>query len=471
MFPKGCSGGSELDSVSTSLQQSGLEATRQKFENHWKNALTDQDLEWLVRDAKCTSIRLPIGYFTLGPEYCHGTPFGKVSEVYTSAWAAVKLLIGRARSYGIGVLIDMHALPGGGNKDAHSGSGSGKAEFWSSKRNMDLAKRALVHIAEEVKGGGEMDGVIGIQLVNEAAWEAKGMYAWYDDVIESIGRVDEGIPVYISDAWNLNKALEWANGRHCLKGGPSNPVVVDTHKYYTFDEKHRSKSPQELIGEVGGALRQLDGKAGSLVDKGEAQIVVGEWSCVLDGKTWGKVRPEEKEGLVKQFGEAQSRKWQERAGGSYFWTFKMDWMDGGEWGFKEQVRKGNISPPHFLCFPAQEVKNRTQHAQYQRQGMADGARKGHEEYWNNTSPGKKFEHNLYSEGWDVGFSDAQKFFCMRADGALGGRAGEGGDKIGCLEVWVKKRLLESGNRSEFVWEWEQGFRAGVEAFYHCVGIE
>jgi hypothetical protein len=333
---------------------------------------------------------------------------------------------------------------------------------------MELGKRALVFIAEEVRNG--LEGVVGIQLVNEAAWEAKGMYAWYEDVIEAIGRVDGSIPVYISDAWNLTKALEWANKRHCLKGIPMNPVVVDTHKYYTFSEEHRSKSPQELISSVAGALGQLDGRSGSLADRGEGQIIVGEWSCVLDGKTWGRVRPEEKAGLVKQFGEAQSRKWQERAGGSYFWTFKMDWMDGGEWGFKEQVKKGNIFPPPYLTLPAQEVRNRTQHAQGQRQGMADAAKRGHEEYWSKTAPGKKFEHHLYGEGWDVGFSDAQKFFCMRADGALGERAGEGGDKIGCLEIWVKKRLLESGNRGEFVWEWEQGFRAGVGAFYHCVGI-
>lgn len=469
MFPKSSTGGSELNAVSASLQESGLDATRQKWENHWRNALTDGDLQWLVNEAKCTSIRLPIGYFTLGPGYCRGTAFEKAGDVYVNAWSAVKDLIARARGYGIGVLIDMHALPGGGNKDAHSGSGSGKAEFWESRRNRDLGKSALLFIAQEIARGGEMESVIGLQLVNEAAWEAKGMYSWYEEVINEISRIDGSIPVYISDAWNLNKALEWANKRSCFKV-PSNPVVVDTHKYYTFDEKHKSKSPPEIIASIGGELGQLDGKAGSLSDKGEAQIVIGEWSCVLDGKTWGRVRPEEKGGLERQFGQEQSRKWQERSGGSYFWTFKMDWMDGGGWGFKEQVKKGNISPPASLTLPAQEVRNRAQHSQSQRQGMADSARRSHEEYWNNTAPGKKFEHHLYSDGWETGFSDAQKFFTMRADGALGGKAGEGGDKIGCLEIWVKKRLLESGNRGEFVWEWEQGLRSGVAAFYHCVGV-
>lgn len=67
-------------------------------------------------------------------------------------------------------------------------------------------------------------------------------------------------------------------------------------------------------------------------------------------------------------------------------------------------------------------------------------------------------------------SDTHSFVTMRANGALGDRAGDGGDKIGCLEIWVKKRLFESGQRGWFVWKWEHGFRAGVGAFYKCVGI-
>jgi hypothetical protein len=470
MFPEGCSGGSELDAVSTSLKKNGLEATRQKWENHWRNACSDQDFEWLVKEARCTSIRLPIGFFTLGPEWCKGTAFDRVAEVYANAWGAVREFVGRARGWGIGTLIDFHGLPGGANKEEHSGTTSGKAELWGNGRNLEMGKEALGWIAREVRHGG-LDGVVGIQVVNESVWDAKGMYSWYENVIGEIGGVDESIPVYISDAWDLERALEWVNGRHAFSGLPKNLVVVDTHRYFTFAEKYRSQSPQEIIGMIGGQFGELDGKEGAIGEKGEAQIVVGEWSCVLDGRTWGRARKEEKDGLLKQFGEVQSQKWQQRAGGSYFWTFKMDWMNGGEWGFKEQTKKGNIPPPPYLTLPAQEVRSRAQHAQGMRAEMAHGARSSHENYWNNAVPGKQFEHHLYSEGWDVGFSDAQKFFTMRADGALGDKvAGEGGDKIGCLEIWVKKRLLESGQRGEFVWEWEQGFRAGVGAFYDCVGM-
>jgi hypothetical protein len=41
---------------------------------------------------------------------------------------------------------------------------------------------------------------------------------------------------------------------------------VDTHKYYTFAEKHTSRSPQELIAEVSTELSQLDGSSGNVFD-------------------------------------------------------------------------------------------------------------------------------------------------------------------------------------------------------------
>ncbi|CZR62026.1 related to Putative glucan 1,3-beta-glucosidase [Phialocephala subalpina] len=464
MFIDQAPGDSELDAVTAHLKAHGLDQTRQKWENHWANAVSDQDWEFISREGKCTSIRLPIGYFTLGEEFCKGTPFEKVGGVYTNAWSAVTNLVSKARSYNIGVLIDLHALPGGANSDAHSGSSTGKPELWSSKTNLERSRKALVQIASSIRG---MPGVIGLQLVNEAVYDAKGMYSWYEDIIQDVSKVDDSLPIYISDAWNLNRALEWTNKRHVFNNTPRNPVIIDTHKYYTFSDKDRSQSPPQIISRIPSELTELDGKAGSLADKGEAQLIIGEYSCVLDGKTWDRSRPEEKDPLVQQFGHAQSQKWQEKAGGSYFWTWKMQWMDGGEWGFVEQSKKRNILPPQSLTLPAQEVQSRIQYAQGRRQELHHQARGGHEGYWNQTSPGKQFQHELYSEGWDTGFSDAQAFFGMRSQQSSGA---EGGDKLGMLEVWIKKRLLESGRRGEFVWEWEQGFRAGVGAFYSAAGI-
>lgn len=38
------------------------------------------------------------------------------------------------------------------------------------------------------------------------------------------------------------------------------------------------------------------------------------------------------------------------------------------------------------------------------------------------------------------------------------------DMIGSLELWMLKRLRDSGQSGDFAWEYEHGFRQGVSAF-------
>src|SRR5256885_10032467 len=47
-----------------------------------------------------------------------------------------------------GVLLDMHAAPGGANSDSHSGTSSGKAELWVSEFNLNLLTRCLCFVAD-----------------------------------------------------------------------------------------------------------------------------------------------------------------------------------------------------------------------------------------------------------------------------------------------------------------------------------
>jgi len=366
----------------------------------------------------------------------------------------------RARERGVGVLIDFHALPGGANPHMHSGTSSGKAGLWSSSKNLALAKKCIVFVAEEIKRG-KLEGVIGIQICNEAAYGAKGMWDWYEDVISAVGGVDEGIPIYVSDGWDLKRAVEWLGKRKEGKGR-RNPVVIDTHKYYTFNESDRAQSPQQIIARIPSELKVLDGKG--------VTVVVGEWSCVLDTKTWSRVRPEEKQGLVKEFGLAQSKRWREKTAGSYFWTWKMEWMDGGAWGFVEQVKKGNVVAPEYMGWSVEIVKEKGKVAREKREELGVKAKRAHEEYWGKKFPGKKMEHGWFGEGWDVGWEDAEVFFGSRGKGLLDGKVREGADKIGCFEIWVQKRQWESGKKGAFVWEWEHGFRAGMAAYEKCVGI-
>ena len=454
MYPEGA-GSSELAAAEGWVKKEGIDAARARFEKHWHEYVSDSDLDWLRDVAKCTTIRLPIGYFTLGAPYCEGTPFKHVAGVYQNAWSAVKQLVQRCQQRGIGVLIDMHGLPGGANAQDHSGTNSGKAEFWSSHSNRSLGTRALAFVAQQVRG---MEGVAGIQIINEAEGGAKGMYDWYDEVINELAKIDPTMPVYISDAWNLSNAATWSQGKNRLNSH-LNPVVVDTHLYWCFSDPDKKKSPQQIADEV---QHKLDVKDGSVIDHGAVQAVVGEYSCVLAESTWAAGGGAPKDQLVRLFGNAQSKRYQQRAGGSFFWTYRMNWMPGGEWGFKQMTEAHAVVPPQALTFT--DVQNRVQHAQSQQQELKGNAFGAHTNYWDKSHPGQ-YEHWRFEQGWDAGFGDAATFFGMRGQSGF-----QGGDKIGMLDLWVLKRIKESGQGGKFVWEFEQGFRQGVKDFNHSVGL-
>ncbi|KAK3723486.1 Glucan 1,3-beta-glucosidase 3 [Vermiconidia calcicola] len=465
MFPLSAAGQgtSELTAVSAWVVLEGDQDARERFEKHWREYVSDADLDWLRDVSRCTTVRVPIGYFTLGPKFCEGTPFKGVASVYQNAWQAVMDLVKRCNDRGMGVLIDLHALPGGANTGEHSGTNSGKAELWGSKANLDLATKCVCFIAQQTR---TMEGVAGIQIINEAESHAKGMYEWYDRVLLELSHIDNTIPIYVSDGWNLNHALGWSQPKNNMRTQPTfNPVVVDTHLYWCFSDADKAKSPQQIVYEVHSTLSELDGKDGSVNDRGAAQVHVGEYSCVLSEETWAKRRDTPKAQLVSNFGVAQSQRYQRRACGSTFWSYRMDWT-GGEWGFRPMNEQHAIGIPLSLALPAAELRNRINQAQTQRDFRKGNTVKSHVGYWDKNYPGQPYEHWRFEQGWEVGFADAAGFLGMR-----GQRGWEGGDKIGMLDLWVLKRLRESGQAAAvFAWEWEAGLRQGVRDFYECVGV-
>lgn len=142
-------------------------------------------------------------------------------------------------------------------------------------------------------------------------------------------------------------------------------------------------------------------------------------------------------------------------------------MDGGDWGFAEQTKISGVIPPPWLLLAHSDVNSRMSNAQAQQQRLRDAAVSAHRSYWDRTSPGQYFEHWRYEAGWNLGFSDMLSFFGMRVNGQLYGR---GGDKVGLLDLWVRKRMMDSDQRNNFAWEFEQGFRRAVSDFYNTVGV-
>ena len=149
------------------------------------------------------------------------------------------------------------------------------------------------------------------------------MYWWYDDCINAISQIAPDIPVYISDGWNLGTAVQYA----LRKNNPfirrhRCPIIIDTHLYWAYSDADKNRSPGEIISDVAIRLWELDGAEGDVVNRGAVQVIVGEYSCCLSEESWCKCDPHRDE-MRRQFGRAQCKKYQERAGGAFFWTWKM----------------------------------------------------------------------------------------------------------------------------------------------------
>lgn len=434
-------GKSELAAVTLSVQKNGIASTRKLFEKRWDTALDEKRLSRL-KHAHCNAIRLPVGYFTLGPNFCQGTAFEPYGEVYINAWAAVKKTVKRLWTVGIGTLVDFHALPSGANSHDHSGTDSEKADLWKNSAHRNLATACLKFIASEVS---KMEGVIGLQIVNEADYHALGLFEWYEATIKSISSIDSTLPVYISDAWDLNTAIKWSQRFDLQNRDDTCPVCIDTHYYACFSDQDKAMSPQELITKVPEQLSALDGKDGNVVERGAAQVIVGEYSCVFDGESWSKSgcageQSDEGKRLLRDFGRAQSLRWQQRAGGSYFWTVPLEWP-GGAWGFLEQVDTKNLSlPPHL---PVGARNEAVEKAEKQRDIDLDRGLQG--------------AHFEYRAGWKLGWNDAKAFFLS-------------GGHIGMLDLWVRKRLLDRGGTKidvRLARQFEKGLRQSIADFEVC----
>lgn len=231
-----------------------------------------------------------------------------------------------------------------------------------------------------------------------------------------------------------------------------------------FTDEDSRKSPQQITTEVRSKLSELDGKEEKVFNQGAVQTIVGEYSCVLEDSSWQLGGSTEKATLIQQFGNAQSQRYQQCAGGSYMWTYRMDWMPGGEWGFKQMTEQLAIIPPPAMTLSIEEVQAIITTAQAQMDGKRGNAFVQHCQYWDSQFPGH-YEHWRFEMGYGVGFSDAMSFFGMRSRCHL-----QGADKIGMVELWVLKRIRESGQGGAWVWEYEEGLRQGMRGFYECVGV-
>lgn len=442
IFPEGAE--TELQAAEGNIKELGVDGAREKYENHWKSYVNDDDWAWL-HDNGVTAIRLPIGYWNIdGGKYTKGTKFEKVAGVYKNSWDIIKKnYIEPAGRFDIGVLIDIHGLPFGANGNDHSGeTNNGKAEFWSKSSAQSLIIDALKFLAGDIA---QYENVAGIQIVNEAEFSdsATKQKKYYADAINAIRSVDKSVPVVISDGWWPDQWAKWVQENQDI--GTTIGVVVDHHVYRCFDDKDKNKDPNQITQDLEGDLLTNLTEDGSGVD-----FMVGEWSCVLDGQLFSKAGLDpndygnsKRAEFASNYGAKVADLIFKRAGaGCYFWTYKFESGNGGEWDFRQQLHNA-FSPPR-ISVPDENKFNE----------LLENNFKAHSDYWNSQNPKEKYEHECYKEGFTVAWNDNLEF---AKQGSLLGRRQ-------ALKSARLKEHIDAKGKSKFLWEWEQGYDKGCEEF-------
>lgn len=433
--------GAELEAISQQVKVNGVDKTREMLENHWKNFINDDD--WSrIRSCGVNSVRIPLGYWVInGGMFTENTPFEKIGKVYQNAWNIfIENYVKKAERKNISVLVDFHALPGGANTGDHSGQCLQHANFWTSSGYQLTALNCLKFMAEDLK---KFDNIAGLQIVNESVYDNDNSHQkkYYKAAIHEIRKINSEIPIYISDGWNLNFWVNWVSNGEKEAGGDLG-IVIDSHVYRCFADEDKKKDPDCIINQLCDNAFPAD-----ILEK--ADIIVGEYSGVLDTETWNRFNGD-RSSKVKEYLNCQCSLFSERTAGFYFWTLKFQYGDGGEWGFYPMVSNGGLpgNRPEIAEFPSAEKRDE----------LLREKQNKHTNYWRENGGNNVSNYEFYGEGFMIGWNDATEF--GRFDCS----------KIGRKHAWRNSRKAErvaqikNKKELEMLWQWDHGFNDGIRAF-------
>lgn len=158
-----CASGTKASELDVATGWGSPESARYLLERHWDTWITQSDFQYLA-SIGINTVRLPIGYWNLGPYYCQDTPFAGVAQVYINSWSRIVRAINMAAESGIGVLVDLHGAVGSQNGQSHSGISDGATNMFNDPSNMKKTIDVLMFLVQQLAS---VTNVVGIQLLNE----------------------------------------------------------------------------------------------------------------------------------------------------------------------------------------------------------------------------------------------------------------------------------------------------------------
>ncbi|KAK8853316.1 hypothetical protein IAR55_004020 [Kwoniella newhampshirensis] len=335
-----CASGNKQAELDVANGWGSVDNARQVLERHWDEWITESDFQFLA-SIGINTVRLPIGYWSLGPVYCQGTAFESVSASYVNSWARVVRAINWADKYGLGVLVDLHGAPGSQNAQAHSGVSDGQQNLFNNPTNIQLTINILTYLTQQLV---KVNNVVGLQILNEPS-NVDSLPSFYSQVITTLRQVSPeaaAFPFYINDAFDMNRFADYVSTRQDF-------VVLDHHSYFVFGDAASQNTPApQLISTLrpgqGSLSQQMIGAAA----EERRNIVIDEFSCALSEQALAASSDPVAD--RRAFCTGQMESYTNATAGYSFWSYKTEGCPSDvNWCFTSAV--GNTLPSTFFSYP------------------------------------------------------------------------------------------------------------------------
>lgn len=407
------------------------------------------------------TVRLPISYYHWLPGHpdqaaralMSETEYAPYADIYESAHHCILNVVEKARTHGIGVLIDLHGAPGGQNTEGHCGLSTGNAAFFERNKNRATTMSVLRTLLDAFAS---MENVVGIEVLNEPRNNPK-LASFYKDSIHELAksRHDHArLPIYLGDCWATQ---DYARGIAEEQNSADARVFIvqDHHLYRCFTpgdhgkraEQHASEIRHDHNGPSVSMLRQ----AASTV---RGNLVIGEWSAALHHTS---LRGHDQRQQQQLWATAQLDAYNLVCAGFFFWTLKKEGPSDTGWCLYTAIEQGVL--PAGLGQPRGARSSAQQLAELG-QRMCQDNFNGHSSYWSRNANGAPMQHEKYRDGYLQAWKDAMAFASLDE-----GRPGI--SEIGFKGQWVAMRAQSyaqrCGNRDN-EWEFEHGSHKALDDF-------
>ncbi|EIW60057.1 glycoside hydrolase [Trametes versicolor FP-101664 SS1] len=330
-----CASGSQISELDIATGWGSPDGARAVLERHWDTFVDVSDFQYLS-GIGINTVRLPIGYWSLGPAFCQGTPFESVADVYRNSWSRVVHAINMASDAGIGVLVDLHGAPGSQNGQPHSGISDGQTNLFGNDYYIGKTMDVLTFLTQQLTN---VTNVVGIQILNEPQ-NADSLPAFYTQAISTMRQVSSAaaaLPLYIHDGFNLEQYSQFVADR-------SDFVVQDHHSYFVFTPQDNAESAS---GHTKDIQSSISGSLAAASDRQRRNLVVDEFSCALTEQSLSSEADPNQ--ARRAFCEGQLQIYQNETAGWSFWAYnKEDCSNDPGWCFKAAV--GNSLPSSFFSY-------------------------------------------------------------------------------------------------------------------------